>query len=116
MLDTCRIRKVIGNTTDTTTGAVTPAYGPAVYQGKCKIQRLRGVLPSTPDAGEHRWSLGPVELHVPVAGSAAIETGMVAEILTSVDPENVGRVFRVRLGDRKTFQSAIRLAVEEVTG
>lgn len=115
MLDTCRVRKVTGNTTDPVTGVVTPAYGPAVYQGKCKLQQLRGSLPSTPDAGEHRWTVGPLELHVPVTGTGAIQTGMVADILTSVDPANVGRVLRIRIGDRKSFQSALRLAVEEVT-
>jgi len=31
-----------------------------------------------------------------------------------VDPQNVGRKFRVKSGDRKSLQTAIRLIVDEV--
>jgi hypothetical protein len=114
MVDACVIRPVVGNVTDPATGQVTTSYGAPVYQGKCKIQRLRGAFPSTPDAGEHRWTVAPLELHLPVAGTAAIETGHIVEITAAVDPENVGRRFRVRSGDRKSLQTAIRFQLEEV--
>lgn len=115
MLDTCRIRAVTGNTTNTTTGVAAPIYGAAVYEGKCKVQQMRGALPSTPDAGEHRWTVAPLELHLPVVGTAAVKTDHLVEVLASVDAANVGRKFRIRTGDRKSFQSAVRFAVEEVT-
>ncbi|WP_409186720.1 DUF6093 family protein [Amycolatopsis sp. VS8301801F10] len=116
MLDTCRIRPVTGDTTDPDTGQVTPTYGDPVYIGKCKIQAQKAALPSNPDAGEHRWAVVPVELHLPVAGTAAVVTGLVAEITASGDPANVGRLFRIRSGDRKSLQTAIRCQVEEITG
>lgn len=113
MVDTCRIQPITGNSTDSVTGVVTPTYGVAVYEGKCKIQNQRG-YPSNPDAGGHNWTLGPLHLHLPVDGTAGVETGHRVEILTSFDASNVGRKFRIRIGDRKTFQSAVRFLIEEV--
>lgn len=115
MLDTCRIRAVTGETTEPVTGTVTPAYGPPVYEGRCKIQNQRS-FPSTPNAGEHQFTLSPNELHLPVAASGAVATGHEVVILTSVDPVNVGRLFRIRSGDRKSLQTALRCQVEEITG
>lgn len=114
MLDACTVRPVTGNATDSLTGVVSTTYGAPVYSGKCKLQRFRGAFPSNPQAGEHQWTVAPLELHLPVAGSSAVSTGHVVEVTGSVDPENVGRVFRVRSGDRKSFQTAIRFALEEV--
>lgn len=115
MVDECTIKPVTGHTRDEL-GNVTTQYGAAVYTGKCKLQRFRGQFPGNPVAGEHQYTVAPVELHVPVEGTAAIATGHVAEMTKSVDADNVGRKFRVRTDDRKSLQSAIRLAVEEVVG
>jgi hypothetical protein len=115
MVDTCRIQRVTGTTTDPVTGVVSSTYG-TVYEGRCKIQRFRGTFPSNPAAGEHSWTVAPIELHVPVAGTAAIGTGDLVVVTASFDPLNVGREFRVRTHDRKSLQSALRLAVEEVVG
>lgn len=112
MLDACTIKPVTGQTTNLSTGAVTPTYGAAVYTGKCKIQNQRAA-PSTPDAGEHVWTITPTFIHLPVAANA-VDTGQVVEITASVDPLNVGRRFRVKTGDRKTLQTAIRIIVDEV--
>ena len=114
MLDRCRIRPVIGDTTDPVTGVVTPVYGDPVYEGRCKIQSQRP-WPSNPDAGEREWALVPTELHLPVAGTADVTTGHYVQITSSVDAGNVGREFRIRTGDRKTLQTAVRYLVEEVT-
>ncbi|WP_326565080.1 DUF6093 family protein [Amycolatopsis rhabdoformis] len=117
MLDACRIRPVDQDevTTDPVTGDVTPAYGDAVYTGKCKIQNQRP-FPSTPDAGEHQWTRSPMWLHLPVVGSGQVKNGHVVEITSSVNPDNVGRLFRVEAGDPKTFQTALRFLVEEIVG
>lgn len=115
MLDSCRIRPVTGDTTDPVTGVVTPAYGDPVYEGRCKLQSQRP-FPSTPDAGEHQWTRSPMWLHLPVVGSGQVTTGHVVEITASVNPDNVGRLFRVETGDGKTFQTALRFLVEEIVG
>lgn len=114
MVDVCVIRPVAGHTTDTTTGAVSTTYGAPVYSGKCKLQRQRGAAPSNPDAGEHRWTVSPLELHLPVDGTGALTTGHVVEMTASIDPALVGKRYRLRAGDRKTFQTAIRFVLEEV--
>lgn len=115
MLDTCRIRPVLGVEYDPEQHRDVPVYGEPVYEGRCKLQRPRASLPTTPDAGEHRWTLAPLELHLPVDGTAAVSTGHTVELTASVDPANVGRVFRIRDDDRKSLQTAIRFAIEEVT-
>lgn len=115
MLDTCTIRPITGHGPADPDTAVVPAlYGAAVYSGKCKIQTQKP-FPSTPDAGEHLWTVGPLYLHLPVVGSEAVATGHEVQITASVDPANVGRIFRVKSGDRKTYATAYRPLVEEVT-
>jgi hypothetical protein len=116
MLDQCTIRPITGHSDpDPDTAKVLPAYGPPVYTGKCKIQTQKP-FPSTPDAGEHLWTVGPLYLHLPVVGSEQVATGHEVVITASVgDPANVGRIFRVKSGDRKTYATAFRPLVEEVT-
>lgn len=113
MRDTCTIRPVTGHTTNPD-GTVTPTYGAAVYSGKCKIQQQRLRYPETPSGGEHQFTVGVTEIHLPVTADAAVNH--VVEIDTSFNASNVGRKFRVQTPDTKTFQTAIRLIVEEVLG
>lgn len=115
MVDTCTIRTVTGNTTVPVTGTVTASYGDPVYTGKCKIQSASPVR-GNPVAGEHVWTLGRTELHLPVAGTGAVTSNQLVEITASVDPANVGRKFRIHSDDRKSLQTAIRVLVEEVVG
>jgi hypothetical protein len=115
MVDRCTIRPVTATATNPTTGVVSSTLGAAVYTGKCKIQSMKPFRTS-PAAGERVWTIGPDDIHLPVTGTAAVGTGQIVEITSSPDPANVGRKFRVHSGDRKTFQTAIRLFVEEVLG
>lgn len=124
MLDRCEIRPVIGETTDPVTGEVTPIYGAPVYgpgvlpnEGRCKIQQQRLRYPETPSGGEHKFTLGVTEIHLPDASDAgAVATDHVIEITAATKAWNVGRRFRVQSPDPKTLQTAIRLIVEEVLG
>lgn len=113
MIDSCDIRRITGTTTNAD-GSVTPTYA-AVYSGKCKIQRISGVYPANPKAGSRQWTTAPNEVHVPQT-AVGIKPNDEIVITASFDTANVGRKFRVRVDDRKTFQSAIRLQVEEVVG
>ncbi|MBB3666401.1 MULTISPECIES: DUF6093 family protein [Prauserella salsuginis group] len=116
MADQCTIRPNTGETTDPDTGKLVPTYGPSVYEGRCKIQNQRLRYPSEPVAGEHQWTVAPTEVHIPVRGTADVATGQVVTITSSHDDDNVDREFRIRVGDRKTYGTAIRLIVEEITG
>ncbi len=114
MIDACTIRPITGHTTDPNTAVVTPTLGAPVYSGRCKIQTQKP-FPSTPDAGEHLWTVGPLYLHLPIIGSEQVKTGHEVLITASLDPANVGRIFRIKSGDRKTYATAFRPLVEEVT-
>lgn len=116
MVDACVIRRIVGETTDPTTGVVSPVYGAPVYEGKCKLQQPRGGYPSTPDAGEHQWTLVPLFLHLPVEAGGGVKVDDRVEITASSDPSNTGRVLRVRSLERKTYATAARYLVEEVAG
>lgn len=117
MVDACTIRPVTGETTDPETGVVTETYGDPVYTGSCKIQNQRLRYPETPSGGEHQFTTAVTEIHLPVTSDAAdVTVDHVVEITASFNPSNVGREFRVQTPDKKTFQTAIRLIVEEVLG
>lgn len=112
MLDTCLIQRVTGTTTDPDTGEVVPTYV-TVYEGRCKLQ-TQGSYASTPAAGEYQWTATPLQLHLPVDGTADVGPDLRVEITASVDAANVGRTFRIRSDDRKTLQTALRCLIEEV--
>ena len=113
MVDTCRITRVTGTTTDPDTGVVTPGYT-LIYEGVCRVQqRTASARPA--DAGEAYQLLLGLELQLPVAATG-IEVSDVAAITASAnDADLVGREFRVRELAHKTEATARRIGVEEVT-
>lgn len=115
MVDRCDISRPGSGTpvTDPETGEVTVPRE-AVYTGRCRVQTRRP-YPSNPEAGEHAWTTVVLEVHLPVSATG-IRVGDTVTVTDSFDPGNVGRTFRVRSDDRKTYQTALRLLVEEVTG
>ena len=113
MVDRCDIGRPGEPVTDPETGKVTVPVEP-VYSGRCKLQG-RSAWPSTPDAGDHAWTLVTIEVHIP-ATTTGVRTGDIVEITRSIDPTNLGRRFLVKSADLATFRTAVRLLVEEVTG
>lgn len=113
MVDRCRVERVTGRT-ENPDATVTPTYT-TVYEGKCKLQS-QNAYPSEPDAGDRQWVTASPEVHLPMDGTGGVQTDDVVTVLASFDPDSVGRKFRVRSNIRKTFQTAARLLVEEVTG
>lgn len=114
MRDTCTIRRQTGETQDEETGALTPIYGQTVYAGRCRMQ-LRGLTGQSPDVGEQRVDLLRGELQLPIAVvGLAVDDQVTIE--SSLDPDLVGRVFRLADLMHKTHATARRVPVEEVTG
>ena len=112
MIDTCRIYRTDKETvTDPDTGEVTVVQH-TIYLGKCKIQAQRMQFPEYLEAGEHRFTAAPTEVHLPVS-TADIKANDIVEIVSSYDPVNVGRKFVVQTDDRKTLQTAVRVIVKE---
>jgi hypothetical protein len=116
MRDEVTITRATGSASfDENTGRETAGTPTTVYTGPCRVQR-RNVAEQTPEAGERTVTVQDVELHVPVTATG-IDVGDLATINSAaLDPELVGRRFRVVGLAHKTFATARRLRCEEVTG
>jgi hypothetical protein len=112
MLDACTIAHHTGQTTDATTGAVTQTYGAAFYTGKCKVQ-LRDVDPATPEAGDRLTVVLRSRVDVPMSVEDVAVDDLVTITASVLDPDLVGRTFRVVAPFHGSFKTARRLPVEE---
>jgi hypothetical protein len=112
MVDACTIQHVTGSTTNTTTGMVTPTYS-TLYTGPCKVQG--GQSDSGQDVGEAHLAVLGLTVHVPISVVGVVETDVVTITASVNDPELVGRVFRVSGPVHKSYATARRLPVIEVT-
>ena len=113
MTDTCAITRVTGQTTDMDTGQVVDVTEP-VYSGPCRVQQ-RSTVASRVDVGEASLLLVALELHLPVAASTDVHAEDAVQIVTSVDPDLVGKHFTVKQVAHKTDATARRLGIQEVT-
>lgn len=112
MKDTCTVRRKTGTAFNETTGKYTDIFGITVYTGKCKLQD-RMVQGESEAGGREVVTLASV-LHLPVSVSA-VQVDDVAEMIASEDPALVGRKLRVAQVFYKTYATARRLQVEDVT-
>jgi hypothetical protein len=115
MVDTCTIGTLEAATFDSGTGTFTPGTIDPVYTGKCRVQVVDSLNAQEPRVGERQLTIQQLVLSVPTA-AAGIEVGQVVELLTAaLDPELVGRRFRVVGTHAKSHATARRLQCEEVT-
>lgn len=112
MSDTCQIRRRAGlSAPNPITLEVVPSYT-YPYAGKCQVQ-LRDTVATQPDAGEKSHAVMRTVVKVPMAvAGLAVDDEVV--VLTSIDGDLVGKVFRVRSVFHKTYATARRLECEEV--
>lgn len=96
---------------DTGQYAVTP--GPLRYTGKAKLQTT-DTIGNRGDAAERVVMTTRFELHLPMSAPAAAVDDVWTPTTSELDPELVGRRFRVASLVHKSFMTARRLAVEEV--
>lgn len=112
MLDTCTIVRLGTPVTDAD-GDVTMPAPTQVYSGKAKVQTYEA-QESNPEAGGATLTVQRYALHIPV-GSYVPEIGHLATIAASaLDPNMVGRKYRVVALLHKSLATAYRLGVEEV--
>jgi hypothetical protein len=114
MLDACTVTADGPVTTDDLTGATsgTPA---TTYSGKCKVQQS-AAMGQRVDVGEGSIVLLRLDVHLPVGGSESVRRGQLVTITAAAnDTSLVGRTFRVHDEAYKSFATARRLGVEEVT-
>lgn len=114
MVDACTITAAGSGVTDDLTGEVIGGTT-TIYSGKAKIQQS-AALGQRADAGELSSILLRLEVHVPVAGTEAVTRGALVTVTASTnDSALVGRTFQVHDLSYKTFATARRLGLEEVT-
>jgi hypothetical protein len=113
MLDTCTVESVTGVTTDPLTGVDVPTYA-LVYAGKCKVQGL-DPLERNPEAGGATFTVQRYRVDVPVGAFVPAVGQRVVVTAAVLDPNLVGKAFRVVALLHKTAATAYRLGVEEVS-
>lgn len=115
MVDACTVKRLTSHSTDPETGLVTPTYT-TVYTGKCKVQRTPHPTNSRPlTVGEAVVFAAYIELHLPtsVLGVGTDDIATITVVL--LEPDLVGTVFHLRELAHKTFQTARRFGVQEIT-
>ena len=93
-------------------GNIVSSPGTVVYEGRGKFQH-RDPYPSTPDAGEARWTQGVRMVHFPI-GTTSVQSGDIVECVASRNERLVGLKVRVRIDGDKTWTTAVRFNVVEV--
>lgn len=113
MVDTCMIRRRAGASTDPDTGASIPVYTD-LYAGKCRVQQAAAQAEQQ-DAGQDYLLLLKLELQLPMS-VVGLEAGdEITMTAAALDPDLVGRVFRIRDLMHKTHATARRVQIIEKT-
>lgn len=114
MVDACTITRVTGpaGPMDPDTGVSTAPPTSTPYSGKCRVQTYEA-HESTPDSGDHVFTVQRYAIHVPVGADAKVDD-RVRITACRMDPDLVGREYTVVALLHKTFATANRLAVDEI--
>lgn len=112
MVDACTIKHKTGESTDAV-GNVIPTYS-TTYTGVCKVQQ-RQVEARPATVGEAAVFISRLELHVPVSVTGVASDDLVTITASAHDADLVGRTFRIRELAHKSFPSARRFSIIEVT-
>lgn len=114
MVDACIVQRRTGETTNGDTGVVTPTYA-TIYAGPCKVQQPSGSIARPSTVGEAEVFLARLELHVPVSVVGIASDDVVTVTASAHDADLVGRPFHVRELAHKSWLSARRYSIIEVT-
>lgn len=113
MVDTCIIDRPGEPVTDPDSGAVTPSHS-MVYEGRCKVQ-LNTSQAASPEAGGAVFNAQRSRVDLPV-GVGPIETrDRIVITAARFNPALVGNVYRVTELFEKSWPTAQRIPVEELT-
>jgi len=123
MLDACTVQRLTGSSTNSETGVITPTYS-TVYSGTgpggggpCKVQQSNP--PTNPtDVGEAAVFVGQLTLHLPVTAATALVApdDLVTVTACALDASLVGKTFRLRGPAHKSYATARRFPMVEVSG
>jgi hypothetical protein len=113
MLDACTVGRPGGLVTDPDSGSVTPSLT-TVFDGPCKVQQTIAQS-SSPEAGGHQFTVQSSRVDFPVAAGPFLPGDVVTVTGSVLDAQLVGRRFRVVELFHKSFATAQRTRVEEIT-
>jgi hypothetical protein len=115
MLDAVTVQHQTG-TTESAAGVVTPTYA-TVYAGKAKIQQATPA-PAPTDVGQAAVFVGTLQLHLPVtvATAAVAPDDLVTVTSCVLDASLAGKTFRLRGPAHKSYATARRFPMVEVSG
>jgi len=118
MIDTVTIKRLTGQVTNLQTGAVVDTYT-TLYNGIGRIQRVRGQRLGSAHpavvAGAQLYQQ-PLAVHVPITVTGIILEDVVTVINSVLDPDLNGRSFWVQVLPPKSYTTAHRYGLQEVTG
>lgn len=113
MVDACIIDRPGEPVTDPETGVVSPAHS-LVYVGPCKVQQTLAQS-SSPEAGGAVFTVQGARLDIPV-GVGPVAVGDRVRMTAAVsNPDLVGNQYRLVELFEKSWQTAQRVRVEELT-
>lgn len=115
MIDTVKVERY-GADTEGPGGVLTPAIT-LVYQGKCRLmvrtrERLGG---SWQNVGEAQVIVSRLELQLPIAAPECIEGDRVTMLTSVLDQQFVGKTYAVRDVMVKSYLTARRVTIVEVS-
>jgi hypothetical protein len=113
MVDSCDVMRPGEPVTDPVTGSVTPG-STFVYSGPCKVQQTISQA-SNPTAGGHSFTVQDSRVDFPVSAGPLAVSDTVTITASVLDPQLVGREFRVAELFHKSYATAQRTRVEEIT-
>lgn len=113
MVDSCTVTRPGEPATDPETGVVAPS-STVVHSGRCKVQ-LTLSQPKTPNSAGHVYTVQDLRLDLPTTAGPVRVDDVVTVDASVMDAQLVGRVFRVSGLFHKSFATAQRCKVEEVT-
>ena len=111
MVETVRVDRVTGTTSDEYGNPVVELLDPPPYVGKAKIQTYEP-YEATPNVAGSTVVMQRYSVHVPV-GAGPFQVG---DFITRTTPGKPERVLRVGGTHDKTYQTAQRLLCDEQTG
>jgi hypothetical protein len=117
MVDECTVTRVTGppGPVDPDTGEREPAPTATVYTGRCKVQTYEP-HESARKSGEHIYIEQRYHLHLPISATEADVGDSVTVTSSATDAQLVGREYRVAGEHAKTWATARRLLLDEITG
>lgn len=113
MVDACTVQHPTGESTGLG-GVITDTYGPAFYEGKCQVQTQTETGQSV-NVGEAARIVTRRVVRLPIAVVNVLAGDLITITAATSDPALAGRKFIARDIEAKTFLTARRVTVLEVT-